>query len=270
MNIVPWLKLNGYPCLVGFCVGIITIIMADAFIFQGFNADWVNATCNIVIAAAALYAALNAKNWLTPIIYKEGIPIADALMAELKAMKLIINNSETCKCIASNLDGIQNDIDVFAIGVAVDRSHSRLSKITSDAKKLTRNAQDIESSIHKIKHHKAHIERYSWTINKNIERDFHLLIKLAHSICSDINAITERVNFIRAEDKYVATCYQLFTTPTTIRDDTIIEKYQGNMPIEIIKNLNAVIIDMKKSEVTFNETYEAIFTHHKTVADFFN
>lgn len=42
--------------------------------------DWISTGCNIVMASAAVYAALNAKNWLSPSLHEQGLPIARELI----------------------------------------------------------------------------------------------------------------------------------------------------------------------------------------------
>ncbi|MCW2478134.1 hypothetical protein J5224_03275 [Candidatus Symbiopectobacterium sp. NZEC135] len=51
--------------LIAFSLGVITICFLDALVFEKSIADWVSASANIVMAGAALYAAWNAKDWLT-------------------------------------------------------------------------------------------------------------------------------------------------------------------------------------------------------------
>ncbi|UZX56255.1 conserved oligomeric Golgi complex subunit 5 [Yersinia ruckeri] len=42
--------------------------------------DWVSTGCNVVMASAAVYAAVNAKNWLSPLLHDQGLPIARELI----------------------------------------------------------------------------------------------------------------------------------------------------------------------------------------------
>lgn len=42
--------------------------------------DWISTGCNVVMASAAVYAAVNAKNWLSPLLHDQGLPIARELI----------------------------------------------------------------------------------------------------------------------------------------------------------------------------------------------
>lgn len=52
--------------------------------FQGFEwgsvTDWVSALCNIAMASAAVYAASNAKNWLSPKLNDRKFNFADEVI----------------------------------------------------------------------------------------------------------------------------------------------------------------------------------------------
>ncbi|WP_409161717.1 hypothetical protein [Pectobacterium sp. B2J-2] len=51
--------------LIAFSLGVIVICFLDALVFEKSIADWVSASANTLMAGAALYAAWNAKDWLT-------------------------------------------------------------------------------------------------------------------------------------------------------------------------------------------------------------
>lgn len=51
--------------------------------------DWVSAACNIAMAGAAVYAAVNAKNWISPKIQHEGFKQASMCMAEMIQLRIL-------------------------------------------------------------------------------------------------------------------------------------------------------------------------------------
>lgn len=97
--------------LIAFSLGVITICFLDAWVFEKSIADWVSATANIVMGGAALYAAWNAKDWLTvkkkesslPLIVKfhenHILPLEDnirktLLGIEIASNELVLHNTE--------------------------------------------------------------------------------------------------------------------------------------------------------------------------------
>jgi hypothetical protein len=79
--------------IVLFIVAILVLIKVLFLNAKGFEwgsvTDWVSALCNIAMAGAAVYAALNAKSWLSPKIQNEGFHQANQLILDMTQVNIV-------------------------------------------------------------------------------------------------------------------------------------------------------------------------------------
>lgn len=77
--------------IVLFIVAILVLIKVVFLNVKGFEwgsvTDWISATCNMAMAGAAVYAAYNAKDWISPKIQHEGFKQASMCMAEMVQLR---------------------------------------------------------------------------------------------------------------------------------------------------------------------------------------
>ncbi|HDC4683662.1 hypothetical protein QTN38_006925 [Enterobacter cloacae subsp. cloacae] len=79
--------------IVLFIVAVLVLIKVLFLDAQGFEwgsvTDWVSAACNMAMAGAAVYAAYNAKDWISPKIQHEGFKQASMCMAEMIQLRIL-------------------------------------------------------------------------------------------------------------------------------------------------------------------------------------
>lgn len=69
---------------------LLKIFFLDAKGFEwGSVTDWVSAACNMAMAGAAVYAAFNAKSWLSPKIQNEGFRQANQLLLDMTQVNIV-------------------------------------------------------------------------------------------------------------------------------------------------------------------------------------
>jgi hypothetical protein len=76
-----------------FIVAVLVLIKVLFLDVKGFEwgsvTDWVSAACNMAMAGAAVYAAYNAKDWISPKIQHEGFKQASMCMAEMVQLRIL-------------------------------------------------------------------------------------------------------------------------------------------------------------------------------------
>ena len=89
-------KWNCYLLTAVLILLIVSILVLTKILFSNFRSfewgsvsDWVSALCNIAMAGAAVYAALNAKSWLSPKIQDEGFRQANQLMLDMTQVNIV-------------------------------------------------------------------------------------------------------------------------------------------------------------------------------------
>lgn len=66
------------------------VLLSNSKAFEwGSVTDWISAACNIAMAGAAVYAAVNAQNWISPKIQHEGFKQASICMAEMIQLRIL-------------------------------------------------------------------------------------------------------------------------------------------------------------------------------------
>ncbi|CZY40041.1 Uncharacterised protein [Enterobacter cloacae] len=79
--------------IVLFIVAVLAFIKVLFLNVKGFEwgsvTDWVSAACNLAMAGAAVYAAYNAKDWISPKIQHEGFKQASTCMAEMVQLRIL-------------------------------------------------------------------------------------------------------------------------------------------------------------------------------------
>ncbi|WP_052234649.1 hypothetical protein [Pectobacterium brasiliense] len=171
----------------------------------GSVSDWVSSTANVVMAGAALYAAWNAKDWLSSSLRNKGFDLAVKLRNEIPNMlKGIVNNN--------NIDMIK--LDEFTDHIDSKISHAKKIKIDNFAinllpKKREKNEfckinvdnviQSMDSSIKTLEDTLKELEVFGWILKD--DNKFHDLIeKLKERMLklrNQDNTLDELINFIK-------------------------------------------------------------------------
>ncbi|POE24984.1 hypothetical protein BV923_00740 [Pectobacterium odoriferum] len=136
----------------------------------GSVSDWVSSTANVVMAGAALYAAWNAKDWLSPGLRNKGFNLAVELRNKIPPMlRGIVNYNnidmmrldEFTDHIESKISHVErNKIDRFSIALLpAGREKNELCK-----KSVNNVIQSIDSSIKTLEDTLKELEVFGWIL----------------------------------------------------------------------------------------------------------
>ncbi|EKN6068026.1 hypothetical protein DVQ29_22715, partial [Yersinia enterocolitica] len=113
--------------------------------------DWISAGCNVVMASAAVYAAWNAKDWLSPSIHEQGLPIARELIGlRVYPFSENISSSDYCSQIMNLMNALLNHEDKLYLDSTneTNTTISLLSMIRGDIHKAVNYIIDEKSKIY--------------------------------------------------------------------------------------------------------------------------